>query len=201
MKTIRRFVTLVVLAAIAYGALWLYESPFYALYEIKRGLDEKDVVTVERYVDLERMVTAGADVIGATAKEKIGIGSGSDDVASKILGALVGVVANKAGEAASLQGAMEMRRAIQEGRMRPAIGPFVVDDGVGAIGGYQRVGDVAMVDLEGHCGGSSGSAAKKAELRVMFEQRDSGPVLGYPKKSVLVGVDEASLPAVAKACR
>jgi hypothetical protein len=189
----------VVLAAIAYGALWLYESPFYALYEIKRGLDERDVVTVERYADLERMVTAAADVLAAMAKEKIGIGNGTDDVGSKILGALVGVVANKAGEAASLQGAMEIRRAIQDGRMKPAIGPFVVDDGVSAIGGYQKVGDVAMIDLEGHCNGASGK--KAAELRVMFEQRDNGPVLGHPKKSVLVGVDEASLPALAKACR
>ena len=192
MKTLRRLVILAVLVALGYGALSLWQSPLFALYEIKKGLDEHDAVRVERYVDLEKMVAAGSDVVGALAKEKIGVNGG--DLGSQILGAIVGAVANKAGEAAAIEGAMEVRRAIQRGDMKPAVGPFVVDDGFAAFGGMQSFSQSAIVDLNGHCNGH------EAVLRAVFEERD-GATLGWPKRWVLVGIDKGSLPARARACR
>ncbi len=193
MKLIKKILFLAVVAALAWGALWVYESPYYALYNIHEGLKERDAVRVERYADLERMVKASADVVGALAKEKIGVNG--TDAGSQLLGAIVGAVAGKVGDAASVQGAVEVRRAIQEGRMKPAIGPFVVDDDTSAVGALQTVGDVSLVDLGGHCNGH------EATLRVIFEKRDTTGPLGRPRKSVLVGVDKGSLPELARACR
>ena len=188
MKTLKRIVLLVILVAVAYGALWAYQSPLFSLYEIKDGLDTRDVVRVERYADLEKLVQAGAQVLGALAKEKVGVNNadhGGGDVGSQILGAIIGGIAGKVGEATSIEGAMQVRRAIQEGRMKPAVGPFVVDEGWGAVADYQRVGSVSFVDVRGRCN------AKEATLRLVFEDRPGNVV--FLTKSVLVGVDEASL--------
>jgi hypothetical protein len=195
MKTIKRLFTLLILGAIAYGALWIYEGPLYALYEIKQGLDARDVVRVERYVDLEAVVKASVDVIAAMGKEQLGIDGKGTDLGSRIGSSILGAITGAVGEAASVQGAMELRHAIQEGRVKPQIGPFVVKDGWSAVSDVEFHGDVALVTLAGTCNG------KEASVRVLFQRKDTPGFLGRPRKSVLTGVDSASIPDLAKACR
>lgn len=192
MRFLKRLVFLAVLAALAYGALWTWQSPYFALHQIDRGLDERDPVRVERYVDLEALVKAAAEITGALASEELG--TTGDDVGSKVLGALVGAVAKGVGEAAAVQGAVELRRAIQEGRVDRAFGPFVVEDGLEAFGTMQRFDASALVELQGTCRGHD------ASVRVVFEEK-AGPTFGYPKKWVLVGVDSQSVKELARQCR
>lgn len=189
----KKLIVLVVLAGIGYGALWVWQSPYFALQQIDQGLDEKDPVRVERYVDLEALVKAAVDVTAAIATEELGVGG--KDLGSSLIGSLVGVVAKGVGEAASVEGAMELRRAIQQGNVSRAVGPFVVDEGWSALGGIQKFDQSALVTLNGKCEG------KDASLRVMFEERDGAIVLGYPKKWVLVGVDKESVKELGKMCR
>ena len=188
----KKLFTLLVLVGLGYGALWLWQSPYFALTQIDRGITEKDPARVERYVDLEALVRAAVDVTAALAKEELGVGG--TDLGSRVLGSLVGAVAQGVGEAASVQGAMEVRRAIQEGRMQRSLGPFVLHDGWKALGGIQKFDDSALVTLNGTCEGNDSS------VRVMFEERD-GPTFGYPKKWVLVGVDADSIKLLGKTCR
>jgi hypothetical protein len=188
----KKLILLAVVVGLAYGAQWLWQSPYFALREIDRGISERDPVRVERYVDLEALVRAAVDVTAALAKEELGIGG--TDLAGKLLGVLVGTVAQGVGDAASVQGAMEVRRAIHEGRMTKALGPFVLHDGWRALGGVEIFDKSALVSLNGACGGT------EARVRVVFEERE-GANFGYPKKWVLVGVDADSIKLLGKACR
>lgn len=198
MKFIKRVFALAVVGALAWAALWLWESPYFAMLEIKRGFDEKDAVRVERYVDLEALVKSSVDVVAALAKEQIGVNG--TDLGSRVLGGIVGALAGQVGDAAAIAGAVEMRRAIQQGRMSLSVGPFRVADGVSAFGGMQRFGTSALVDVNGFCGAPGKESP--ASLRVVFEERDaSGGFLGHPRRWVVVGVDKESLPALARACR
>jgi hypothetical protein len=192
MKLFKRLLLLAVLAGIGAGALWAWQSPYYALWQIHRGLEERDPIRVERYVDLEALVRAAAEITGALAKEQIG--TGGSDLGSQVLGALVGAVARQVGDAAALQGAMELRRAIQDGRVHRSVGPFVVHDGLSALGTMQRFSRTALVELKGTCQGN------EASVRTVFEVRD-GLTFGWPKKWVLVGVDSESLKVLARQCR
>lgn len=192
MKSLKRLVLLALFGAVVWAALWAWQSPYFALYQIDRGLHENDPVRVESYADLEALVKAAAEVTGAFANEDLG--TGGSDIGSKVLGALVGAVARGVGEAAAVQGAVELRRAIQDGRVKRELGPFVVNDGVEAFGGMQRFDESALVELKGSCKGTD------ASVRVVFEEKD-GPTLGYPKKWVLVGVDTDSVKLLARQCR
>jgi hypothetical protein len=189
----KKLIVLLILVGIGYGALWAWQSPYFALHQIDQGLNEKDPVRVERYVDLEALVKAAVEVSAAIATEELGVGG--KDLGSAILGSLVGAVAKGVGEAASVEGAMELRRAIQRGNVSRALGPFVVDDGWRALGGIQKFDASALVTLNGKCEGND------ATIRVMFEEREGDLALGYPKKWVLVGVDKESLQALGKTCR
>lgn len=189
---LKKLIALALVVGAGYGALWLWQSPYFALHQIDQGLAENDPVRVERYVDLEALVKAAVDVTAALATEELGVGG--KDLGSQILGSLVGAVAKGVGEAASVQGAMELRRAIQEGRVSRALGPFTVHEGWKALGGIQKFDQSAFVTLNGTCNGAETS------LRVAFEEKD-GPTFGYPKKWVLTGVDKESLVALGKACR
>ena len=202
MKQMKRLVFLAVVAGLGCGALWLWESPYFAMVQIEKGFDEHDAVRVETYVDLEAFVRSGVDVMAALAKEQIGVNG--NDLGSRVLGGLLGAVTDKIGDAAAIAGAVEVRRAIQQGRLALSVGPFVVDDGVKAFGGMQRFQSSAIVDVNGSCNG------KPAVLRVIFEERNAKDgsgllgllgVLGHPKRFVVVGVDKESLPALARACR
>jgi hypothetical protein len=192
MKLLKRLFVLALLAGVVVGGLWLWQSPYFALVQIDEGLDAKDPAHVERYADLEAIVKSTATLLGAVATEKLG--AGGNDVGSQALGALVGLVASRVGEAAAEQGAVELRRAILDGRVERALGPFVVNDGVDAIGLFEARGNETLVELKGTCHGTP------ATLKAVFVQRD-GPVLGYPKKSVLTGVDPSSVQTLIQQCR
>lgn len=189
---IRKFLLLIVTVGIIYGTQWLWQSPYFALREIDQGIREKDPGRVERYVDLEALVRAVVDVTAALAKEELGIGG--TDLGGKLLGVFVGAVAQGVGEATSVRGAMELRRAIQEGRMHKALGPFMLHDGYKALGGIEIFGKSALVSLNGACNGT------EARVRVVFQEHD-GATFGYPKKWLLVGVDADSIKLLGKACR
>ena len=189
----KKLIVLLVLVGIGYGALWAWQSPYFALHQIDKGIDEKDPGRVERYVDLEALVKAAVEVTAAIATEELG--AGGKDLGSAIVGSLVGAVAKGVGEAASVEGAMELRRAIQQGNVSRSLGPFVIDEGWQALGGIQKFDRSALVTLNGTCEG------RDASVRVMFEERDGDMALGYPKKWVLVGVDKDSLKELGKQCR
>lgn len=189
----KKIIVVLVLAAIGYGVWWGWQSPYFALQQIDQGLDERDPVRVERYVDLEALVKAAVEVSAAIAAEELGVGG--QDLGSKILGSFMGAVAKGVGEAASVEGAMELRRAIQGGRVSRSLGPFVVNEGWSALGGIQKFDRSALVTVNGTCD------ANDASLRVMFEERDGAMFLGYPKKWVLIGVDKDSVKELGKACR
>ncbi|OGQ14098.1 MAG: hypothetical protein A2138_21370 [Deltaproteobacteria bacterium RBG_16_71_12] len=196
MRFVKKLMLLAVAAIAAAGALLAWQSPYYSLWQIDRGLDDKDLGRVERYVDLEALVKASVQVTGALATEQAGVGG--TDLGSALLGALVGVVAAQVGDAAAPAGAAELRRAVVEGRVTRALGPFTVNPGWRALGGVATQGERAVVDLEGTCHGTS------ARLGMVFERRDAalfGPSVGWPKKWVLVGVDADSVKALAKTCR
>lgn len=196
MKLVKKLVVLAVLALVALGAQAAWQTPYFALWQIDRGLDDKDLGRVERYADLEALVKASVQVTGALAAEQVGVGG--TDLGSALLGALIGVVSAQVGDAAAPTGVAELRRAVLEGRVTRALGPFTVNPGWRALGGMARTGDRAVVDLEGTCKGAA------ARLGLVFERRDAamfGADVGWPSKWVLVGVDGASIKALAKACR
>lgn len=189
----KKLMIVLILAGIGYGALWAWQSPYFALQQINQGLEEKDPIRVERYVDLEALVKAAVEVTAAIATEELG--AGGKDLGSAIVGSLVGAVAKGVGEAAAPDGARELRRAIQQGNVSRSLGPFVVDEGWRALGGIQKFDRSALVTLNGKCDG------KEASMRVMFEEREGDMFLGYPKKWVLIGVDKDSLKELGKACQ
>lgn len=191
MRLIKRLLLLAVVVGLAGAALWLWQSPYFALHQIDKGLAERDVVRVERYVDLEAVVRSTAQLFGELASDKVGSGP---DIGSQILGALIGGVAERIGDAAALQGAVELRRAIQEGRVERSLGPFVLHDGWRALGGVQLLDATALVTLHGTCRGQA------AKLRVVFERKD-GATFGYPRRYVLTGADKESMAELARACR
>lgn len=189
----KKLIVLLVLVGIGYGALWAWQSPYFALQQIDQGFNEKDPGRVERYVDLEALVKAAVEVTAAIATEELG--AGGKDLGSAIVGSLVGAVAKGVGEAASVEGAMELRRAIQQGSVSRALGPFVINEGWQAVGGIQKFDESALVTLKGKCEGN------EASMRVVFEERSGDMALGYPKKWVLVGVDKDSVKELGKQCR
>lgn len=191
MKFIKRLVLFGLFAAVCCGALWLWQSPYFALWKINEGLAARDPVRVEEYADLEAFVKATAEVAGALATQEIGVGG--DDLGSKILGSLVGTVAKAVGENVAVRGANELRVAIREGHVEKAIGPFKVKDGFAALGAVSMIERSATVTLNGSC------KQQDATLTLVFEQRD-GPTFGYPKKWVLWGVDTDSAKILAKTC-
>lgn len=192
MRSLKRLVLLALLVGVAGGAAWLTQSPWRALYEIDRGLNDRDVVRVERFVDLEALVRATAQLVGALAAEQAGV-AGSD-VGSRILGAVVGAVADRVGDAAAIQGAVELRRAIQDGRVSRALGPFTVHEGWRALGSVQIFDASAVASIKGTCNGN------EATLRLMMERKD-GTTFGFPRKWVVVGVEKDSVTELARACR
>lgn len=192
MRSLKKLLLLVLLAALATGAVWAWTSPYGSLVQIDRGLDERDLGRVERYADLEELVRASTQLVAALASEQAGVGGG--DLGSSLLSALVGVVAAQVGEAAAAPGAAELRRAVLDGRVTRALGPFQIHDGWRALGPATFAGDRAVVELHGQCGGQD------ARLGLVFAHKDVGP-LPWPGKWVLVGVDPASVKALAKTCR
>src|SRR5688572_22824485 len=103
MRFIKKLVVLALFAGLllAAGAAW--QSPYYALYNVDKGLKEKDAVRVETYVDLEAVVKSTAEMLGAIAAENAG--AANNDLGSRLLGSLIGSVASGIGEAAALSGA------------------------------------------------------------------------------------------------
>ncbi len=196
MRFIKKLVLLAVLVLGAFVALAAWQSPWFSLVQIDRGLDDRDLAQVERYADLEALVKAGVQVTGALAAEQVGVGG--EDLGSRVLSSLLGAVVEHVGDAAAPGGAAELRRAVQQGRVTRALGPFAVNDGWRAIGPIEKQGDRAVVDLKGRCGDAD------ARLGLVFERRDAalfGPSIGWPSTWVLVGVDAASVKALAKSCR
>lgn len=188
----KRLVFLGVLVGAGYGALQAWESPYFALWQIHKGLEARDPGLVERYVDLEAFVKATADVSGALAGQALGVDGA--DLGSQLLGAVVGLVAKGVGEAASVEGAMELRRSIQRGQVRAGLGPFTIHEDFHAFGGSEQSGANLLVELHGLCRGGP------ASVRAVFEGR-AGSTFGHPKKWVLVGVDAESVKQLIKQCR
>lgn len=196
MRFVKKLMLLVVVALVAVGALLAWQSPYFALWQIDRGLDDRDLGRVERYADLEAVVKASVQVTGALAAEQAGVGG--TDLGSALLGALVGAVAAQVGDAAAPVGAAELRRAVLEGRVTRALGPFSINHGWRALGGMSEQGGRAVVDLEGSCRGTA------ARIGLVFERRDAalfGPSVGWPNKWVLIGVDAESIKVLARTCR
>lgn len=196
MRLLKKLLLLVVLVAIAALAQAAWQSPYWALWQIDRGLDDKDVAKVERYADLEQLVQASAQVVGALAAEQVGVGG--EDIGSRLLGALVGAVADRVGREVSANGAAELRRAVAQGRVTRALGPFTVNPGWRALGPLSRSGDRAVVEVKGRCGDND------ARLGLVFQQRAAatfGADVGWPSKWVLVGVDPESVKVLARTCR
>ena len=92
----KKLFALLLVGAAGYGALWVWQSPYYALWQIDQGATARNAAQVERYVDLEALVRAAVEVTGALAQEELGITG--DDLGSKVLGSLVGAVAQGVGE-------------------------------------------------------------------------------------------------------
>lgn len=196
MRLLKKLLLLAGLAALALGALSAWQSPYWSLVQIDRGLDERDLGRVERYADLEELVKASTQVMAALATEQAG--AGGSDLGSSLLGALVGVVADKVGDAVAAPGAAELRRAVLDGRVSRAFGPFTVNEGWRALGPVSFMGDRAVVSVKGRC------AQDEATLGLVFAQKDAGLLgadLGWPSKWVLVGVDASSVKALARTCR
>lgn len=192
----KKLALLAVLVLVVLAGVWAWQTPYVALWNIDRGLQDKDLGRVERYADLEALVKASTQVTGALVAEQVGVGG--TDVGSALLGALVGTVAERVGDAAAAPGAIELRRAVREGRVTRSLGPFTVNRGWRALGGMTRQGDRAVVDLEGTCNGGP------ARLGLVFQARTSGwfgADVGWPTTWVLVGVDAESVKALAKTCR
>ena len=196
MRLLKKLLLLAMVAAAALGALSAWQSPYWSLVQIDRGLDKRDLGLVERYADLEELVKASAQVMAALATEQVGAGGG--DLGSSLLGALVGVVADKLGDAVAAPGAAELRRAVLDGRVSRAFGPFTVNEGWRALGPISFSGERAVAEIKGRCGDH------EASLGLVFARKDAGLLgadLGWPRKWVLVGVDAASVKALARSCR
>ena len=196
MRSLKRLLALALMVLVVVGALIALQSPYWSLVQLDRGLDDRDLGRVERYADLEELVRASAQVAGALAAEQAGVSGG--DLGSNVLQALVGAVAAQVGDAAAAPGAAELRRAVLEGRVTRALGPFTVKPGWRALGAVELQGDRAVVELNGRCHDAD------ARLGLVFTRKDAGllgPNVGWPHKWVLVGVDATSLKALAKACR
>lgn len=189
----KRLLVLVIVVGLLVVAFKAWESPYFSLLQIHRGLEARDPVAVERYVDLEAMVVATASMAGTLARDAIGVQG--DDVGSKVISALVGAAAKGVGEAVSVQGAMELRRAVREGRVARGVGSFVLKEGAWALGTMETLEeDVALVELHGTCGG------RDASLAMRFSRKD-GPVVGRPWRWVMSGVDEPSVSRLIARCR
>lgn len=191
MKSFFRFLVVVVLL-LGVAAFFLRDSPYWTPLEIQRGLDEKDVARVERVVAFERFSASATGVMGAVVADRMGV-TGTD-VGSRVLGALVGVVANGIGESVARDAAKEMRKAIADGRLERRIGPFLVNEGLSAFGAVSTTIDGATLELKGTCDG------KDASLVLLMERNDDGVLGGRPRRYVVVGVEPESGKALARQC-
>jgi hypothetical protein len=105
-------------------------------------------------------------VMGAVVADRLGVAG--KDPGSRLLGGLLGVVVDGVGLAAAREGAQEMRRAINEGRLERRLGPFVVNDGLAAFGDVATTSDGGTLELRGTCDG------KAVSLVLLLEKHDSG---------------------------
>lgn len=190
MKTLFRLAVVVILL-LGVGAFFLRDSPYWTALEIQRGLEAKDVSRVERVLAFERFSASATAVVGAVAADRLGV-TGTD-AGSKALAGLVDLVADGVGQAAAREGAKEMRRAIVDGRLERRIGPFVVNDGIDALGAVTTSIDGGTLELKGTCDGAPTS------LTLLLEKND-GPFAGRPRHFVVVGVEKESGKAMARAC-
>ena len=192
MKSLFRFVVVVVFV-LAVAAFALRDSPYWTPLEIQRGLDEKNVDRVERVVALERFSASTTATMAALVADELGVAG--QDPGSQLLGALVGIVAARVGDAVARESAQEMRRAIREGRLDRSIGPFQVNEGIDAVGAVHTTLDGATLELKGRCGDAD------ASLLLLLERYQDGPLGGRPRRYVVVGVDANSGRDLARQCR
>ena len=192
MKSLFRVVVVVVLL-LAAGAFALRDSPWWTPLEIQRGLDERNVERLERVVALERFSASSTQALASLLASELGVSG--DDLGSKLLGALVGAVATSVSESTARESAQEMRRAIREGRLDRSVGPFHVHEGLDAIGAVTTSIDGATLELKGKCGDAD------ASLVLLLERHDDGPFGGYPRRYLVIGIDQQSGKDLARQCR
>lgn len=187
---VRLLVVVVVLAGL--GAGFLRDSAYWSFIELHHGLQQRDVARVERVVDLERYAASVARAIAAAAGDAVS-GDG-DGVGSALVGALARLVGAGVGDVVKHEAAKALRDAIRDGSMPRGVGPFVVDEGWGALGSLTSTPQGALVELSGTCQGAP------ARLVFVLERRDDGLFAGHPRRYVLTGVDEVSARQLARAC-
>jgi hypothetical protein len=187
----RWFVVVVLLLAV--GAGFLRDSAYWSFVELHHGLRQRDLARVERVVDLEQFAASSTRALGAVVADEAGLRG--NDAASAALNALVGVVARGVGEVVKGGAAELLRKAIKDGSFERRIGPFVVDEGVAALGAVYNLPEGALVELKGTCRGAP------ATLALSLTRHDDGPFGGHPRRYVVTGVDEASAKKLAAQCR
>jgi hypothetical protein len=188
MKTLGRLF-LLILVIVAVGAGWLRSSPHWTLREIHQGLITRDAARIEQVVALERFAASAAAALGAAVGNEIG----GRDPGGALLGTIAELVGRGVGEAVAKDAARGLRQAITEGSLTRRVGPLEVNEGFAAIGRVGATIDGAQVELLGTCDGSP------ASIVLEFERRD-GPIAGYPRSFVLIGIEPGSAKQLAKQC-
>lgn len=192
MKTLKRLLLVILLATAALSA-WYRQSIHYALIELGGAARQGDVATVERYVDLEAFVDVGTRFAAAIARAE------GRKLGGAAVGALVGGIAEALGTQVAdvvRPGALqELRRAIARKEGLLSLGPFRLAEGYDAVAAVRSEGEQGFVTLRGTCAG------REASVVIRMARRPGALGLPWLGDWRAVGVDDASLQALASACR
>jgi hypothetical protein len=188
MKTLRRWF-LVISTSVLVIAAWLRESPYWTLWRVHQGLATRDVALVEEFVALERFAASSSAALGGAVSSGVA-GGGIGAAMASAIGELVG---RGLGEVVAPEAARMLREQIAGGSLEKTLGPFVVHDGLSAVGRVGTTIDGAQVELQGTCRGHEASLVLDLVVR-------AGPILGHPRHYVIVGIDPASARSLATQC-
>jgi hypothetical protein len=188
MKTLRRWFVWIAAGGLVFVA-WAMNSPYWTLWRVHQGLVEKDVAVVEGVVDLERFSASSAAALGgALSSEAAGGGVGGALVSA--IGELVG---RGLGEAVASEAAGVLREQIAAGALARQLGPLVFHEGFAAVGRVGTTIEGAQVEILGTC--------RDHEASVVLElQARQGPIFGYPRHYVIVGIEPSSARTLASRC-
>jgi hypothetical protein len=208
MKLLFRLTFFVLLPAAALAVL-LIGSPYWALFQLRRGLDDGDVARVERVLDLPSFSKSSARIVTALLKARIGVtGVGGDarDPGGRLLGAAFDAVAGAVSDRAAAEAVPKLRRAIAAREVLGVQLPFVPLDGVAAIGAVRSLdahpdtgGPGAVVTVRGRC--VLGAREAPASLEVVLRRHDDGLLGGHPRRHVITGLTRESIEDFVRQCR
>lgn len=165
------FNLVIVLGLLAGGGFLYYkQSIYFVLLELQTALANRDVPTIEEYVDLDAVAKNSLDFAQATTE--VAAQKAAGDLGAALVKGFAGFIRKDGGADKALTPELkdEIRATIAEGEAHELLGPFKPKPGFDAVGKINNPSsDVREVVFVGTCEGA------EAEAAVQFVRVPKGP--------------------------